>query len=250
VEPNSRFFAAIPGDLKFFPQSADSIKSSIRSEALVDPRIFSQLPFLSPDSGNGEEGVNYLRRLKGEAAEGTPTDATLNGGGKAPTDATSFAWKELRQSPRLRCSGSVRFRTEGSDVTMWGTLTDISLHGCYVEMNTTFPIDTKVDLVLKSFGIRIEARGTVRTSYPFLGMGICFGELEPGQEPQLKQLLDALTGRSGVSNVESARENGMKNYMKTVDLRAFLDEMTEFFRKNQLLSRDEFHKIAKRVRRS
>jgi preprotein translocase subunit Sss1 len=37
--------------------------------------------------------------------------------------------------------------------------------------------------------------------------------------------------------------------MGTVDLRAFLDEMTEFFRKNQLLSRDEFHKIAKRVRR-
>ena len=216
----------------------------------MDPRIFSELPFLPPDSSNGEEGVNYLRRLKGEAAESAPTDASANGGGRAPTDATSFAWKELRQSPRLRCSGNVKFRTEGSDLPMWGTLTDISLHGCYVEMNTTFPIDTKVDLVLKSFGIRIEARGTVRTSYPFLGMGICFAEIEPEQEVQLKQLLDALTGRSAVSNVESARENGIKNYMGTADLRTFLDEITEFFRKNQLLSRDEFHKIAKRVRRS
>ena len=215
----------------------------------MDPLIFSRLPFVSPDSGNGEEGVNYLRRLKGEPAEGAPADAAGNGGGGAPTDATSFAWKELRQSPRLRCSGSVKFRTEGSDVTMWGTLTDISLHGCYVEMNTTFPIDTKVDLVLKSFGIRIQVQGAVRTSYPFLGMGIGFAEIDPGQEMQLKQLLDALTGRSAVSNSESAREDGTKNYMGTVDLRAFLDEMTEFFRKNQLLSRDEFHKIAKRVRR-
>jgi hypothetical protein len=80
-------------------------------------------------------------------------------------------------------------------------------------------------------------------------MGIGFAEIDPGQEMQLKQLLDALTGRSAVSNSESAREDGTKNYMGTVDLRAFLDEMTEFFRKNQLLSRDEFHKIAKRVRR-
>ena len=106
-------------------------------------------------------------------------------------------------------------------------------------MNATFPIDTKVDLVLKSFGIRIQARGTVRTSYPLLGMGIGFADIEPGQELQLKQLLDVLTGQSAVSNGESARENGMKNYMGTVDLRAFLDEMTEFFRKNQMLCREE-----------
>jgi preprotein translocase subunit Sss1 len=37
--------------------------------------------------------------------------------------------------------------------------------------------------------------------------------------------------------------------MGTVDPRAFLNEITEFFRKNQLLSREEFHEIAKRVRR-
>ncbi|MGD0417110.1 MAG: PilZ domain-containing protein [Terriglobales bacterium] len=215
----------------------------------MDPHIYPGQPSLPSESSTGEEGVNYLRRLKGEAAEGAPADAGGSSGGKTPTDATSFAWKGLRQSPRLRCSGSVKFRTEGSDLSMWGTLTDISLHGCYVETNTTFPIDTKVDLVLKSFGIRIQTGGTVRTSYPSLGIGICFGELDPEQEVQLKQLLDALTGRSAVSNVESARENGMKNYMGTVDLKAFLDEMTEFFRKNQLLSRDEFHKIAKRVRR-
>ena len=62
---------------------------------------------------------------------------------------------------------------------MWGTLTDISLHGCYVEMNATFPVDTKVDLVLKSFGIRIHTPGRVRATYPSLGMGICFAEIEP-----------------------------------------------------------------------
>jgi hypothetical protein len=70
-----------------------------------------------------------------------------------------------------------------------------------LEMNTTFPDGAKASLVLKSFGIRIETPGTVRASYPFLGMGICFAEIEPVQQMQLKQLLAALAGRSAVSNV-------------------------------------------------
>ena len=132
---------------------------------------------------------------------------------------------------------------------MWGTVTDVSLHGCYVEMNTTFPVDTKVDLVLKSFGIRIEAPGTVRASYPFLGMGICFAEMEPAQQLQLKQLLAALAGRSAVSNGMSADENNLKDSLAAADPKSFLDGIAEFFQKNQTLSRDEFHQITKRARR-
>src|SRR5260370_31076297 len=174
----------------------------------------------------------------------------LKSGGEAPAAAKSGGWKERRQSPRLRCSGSAEFRTEASDVRIWGTVTDVSLHGCYVEMNTTFPIGTKVDLVLKSFGIRIEAPGTVRASYPFLGMGICFAEIEPVQQLHLKDLLGALAGRSAVSNGISAEEKSVKDALRSADPKAFLDEITEFFQKNQLLSRNEFHQIAKLARRS
>ncbi len=144
----------------------------------------------------------------------------------------------------------MEFRAEGNDARMWGTLTDVSLHGCYVEMNTTFPVDTRVDLVMKSFGIRIQASGTVRAAYPFLGMGICFAELDATEKVQLKQLLAALAGRSTVPHGGSADENGMKETLKAADPRAFLDEITAFFQKSPLLSREEFHQIAKRVRRS
>jgi hypothetical protein len=214
----------------------------------VDPRIYRAQPDLAPDSSNGDEGVDYLRRLKGPAPEGAPADA-LARGGEAPAAAKSVAWKERRQSPRLRCSGSAEFRTEASDVRIWGTVTDVSLHGCYVEMNTTFPIGTKVDLVLKSFGIRIETPGTVRASYPFLGMGICFEEIQTVQQLHLKDLLTALAGRSAVSNGISAEEKSVKDALGSADPKAFLDEITEFFQKNQLLSRNEFQQIAKRARR-
>jgi len=220
----------------------------------IDPRIFPApapaQPDLAPDPSNGDESVDYLRRLKGAAVEAAPADAVARGGGGAPAATNSNAWKERRQSPRLRCSGSAEFRAEGNDARMWGTVTDVSLHGCYVEMNTTFPVDTKVGLVLKSFGIRIEAPGTVRASYPFLGMGICFAEIEPAQQLQLKQLLAALAGRSAVSNGMSAEENSVKDTLASADPKAFLDGIAEFFQKNQTLSRDEFHQIAKRARRS
>ena len=220
-------------------------------EALVEPRIFPARaqPDLASDSSNGEEGVDYLRRLRGAAVEGPPTDAVARSGGEAPVPADSVAWKDRRQSPRLRCSGSAEVRTEGSDVCRWGTVTDISLHGCYVEMNTTFPVGTKVDLVLKSFGIRIETPGEVRASYPSLGMGICFAEIQPVQQLHLKDLLAALAGRSAVSSGISAQENSVKDALAAADPKAFLDEITEFFQKNQLLSRNEFHQIAKRARR-
>ena len=216
----------------------------------MDPHIYPGQPGLPSDPSNGDEGVNYLRRLKGAVAEGAPADASATSDSRAQADATSSAWKERRQSPRLRCSGSVEFRTEGSDVRMWGTLTDISLHGCYVEMNNTFPTGTKVNLVLKSSGVRIQAPGTVRTSYPFLGMGICFAGIEPEQQLQLNQLVDALVGRNAVSSGGPSQDHGMKDTLGSADPRAFLDKITEFFQKNQLLSRAEFYEIANWVRRS
>ena len=131
----------------------------------MDLRVYSG-QFGSPsDSCSGEEGVNYLRRLKGEVRNGVPADASAQSDGRSQTMTTTPALEERRQSPRLRCSGSVEFRTEGSDVRMWGTLTDISRHGCYVEMHATFPVGTIVNLVLTSCGIRIQAPGAVRTSF-------------------------------------------------------------------------------------
>lgn len=216
----------------------------------MDLRVYSG-QFGSPsDSCSGEEGVNYLRRLKGEVRNGVPADASAQSDGRSQTMTTTPALEERRQSPRLRCSGSVEFRTEGSDVRMWGTLTDISRHGCYAEMHATFPVGTIVNLVLTSCGIRIQAPGAVRTSYSFLGMGICFAEIEAKQQIQLNQLVASLVGHSAISSGGPPQDFGMKDTLGPVDPRAFLDKITEFFQKHPLLSREEFYNIANRVRRS
>jgi len=224
----------------------------------MDPFVFPEQPGLPTDSNTGEDGVKYLCRLKEAAAEGATADAAAKRGG-ATTPVVD--WKERRRSPRFRCSGSAEIRTEDSNGRMWGTLKDISLHGCYLEVSKTFAVFTKMDLVLKSCGIRIQARGEVRVSNASAGIGICFTEIEPGEKLQLNLLLAKLTGHSGASDggrtqVNHAKdeklakdEKPIKETLRTADPKAFLDQIAGFFEKNQVLSREELYEIAKRARR-
>ena len=80
-------------------------------------------------------------------------------------------------------------------------------------------------------------------------MGICFAEIEPGEQMQLKQLLAALSGRSTIYTAKSTEESGIKETLASADPRTILGEITGFFQNNQLLSRAEFYQIAKRARR-
>jgi hypothetical protein len=85
-------------------------------------------------------GADYLRRLKADQerplASPSPAPATVRAAlARAPDQQPNPA--ERRRSPRYNCEGSAEFRVEGSDVRTWGTLTDISVHGCYIEMTAT-----------------------------------------------------------------------------------------------------------------
>ena len=226
------------------------------------------------DADDSNESVNYLRRLKGTATEAGPGKAkTMDNKGsrtpaaaiaaavapvpvpvpaQAPAASPSFvspSFIERRKTPRLRCSGSLELRAEGTDVRLWGTLTDVGLHGCYVEMNTTFPIGTKVDLVLKSMSIRVETPGIIRATYPFLGMGMSFANTKPEQQQHLQQLLSALRSRSHFLTPDLAQHDEKKDPLASADPKALVDEITLFFRKNTALPREEFYQIAKRIRR-
>ena len=201
-----------------------------------------------PDSQT-TDGASYLRRLKSQPGEG-PSSTPASVGPIAAAPQNSVPEKDRRRSPRFKCAGSAEFTAEDSNVRMWGTLTDISLRGCYVEMSTTFPVDTKVALVLEASGIRFRARGTVRISYPFLGMGILITEIEPDQKVLLEQLLSALAKNSSSSQPEATPHNSANDLFVGADPIAFLNELKRHFDGKPLLSREEFFRIAKLCQRS
>ncbi|HTR26398.1 MAG TPA: PilZ domain-containing protein [Terriglobales bacterium] len=152
----------------------------------------------SPDGKRDKDaGTSYLRQLKMRNGEGLGVAA-------APAPSRPVApMKERRREKRYNCSGSAEIRTEGDNTRLWGTLKDISLNGCYVEMSTTFPVDTQVYIALEAYGIRTVAEAVVRTSYPSLGMGLCFMTLAPTQQRRLKEILTAAAGRKTVQGAGS-----------------------------------------------
>ena len=211
----------------------------------MDPYVTAE----QPDSRTTDDGASYLRRLKAQPGE-EPSSTPATVGPTAVAPQNSVPEKDRRRSPRFKCAGSAEFTAEDGNVRMWGTLTDISLRGCSVEMSTTFPVDTKVALALDALGIRFRTRGTVRISYPFLGMGILITEIEPDQKVLLEQLLSALAKSSSSSQPEATPHNSANDLFVGADPIAFLNELKRHFDSKALLSREEFFRIAKLCQRS
>jgi hypothetical protein len=217
----------------------------------MDPNVVHEQPGMGSAAGHPENGADHLRRLKAQLI----TETIGNASAAATLPGALPTLQERRRSPRFQCSGSIELHIPGSDVRVWGTLTDISLHGCYVEMPTTFPVDTEVSLNIESLGVRVSTRAKVRATYPSLGMGMCFCPLEPAQQAQLGQLLKMVTGqhrigKSVVPVAPAVSPDMNPNIFATADPQLLLDHLKEYFKANGLLSRDEFFAIAKRARRS
>ena len=161
----------------------------------MDPNVISDQPGLSEGQRRPtESGADHLRRLRAQAGGAnnalTPSPAAPFG-----VQEIRPAFAERRRSPRYQCTGSVEVRTDACPAPLWGTLADISLHGCYVEMPATFPLDTQVMLNIESCGFRFSTQATVRASYPSLGMGMCFTPMEAVQRTGLEELLKALVSQ-------------------------------------------------------
>ncbi len=143
--------------------------------------------------------VAYLRALKQPLAAHTaagaaparevPAQAAPNPEGSQTGIAGHFTGADKRRSPRYKCEGSVQLREQGCDVHTWATFTDVSVHGCYVEAQATYPAGTMLHMKLDASGIRMEVTGEVRINYPYLGMGIAFRKVSDENAALLRQLV-------------------------------------------------------------
>jgi len=141
-------------------------------------------------------------------------------------------------------------REEGCDVRTWSTFTDISLNGCYVEAQATYPAGTHLHMKLDANGIRLETKGKVRVSYPYLGMGIAFEEMANENACHLKQLLTSLS-RSRVimgPGVTSPHPSTgpIESLPAITDPEAAVRARIEFFEIHLILMRDDFVKLLKK----
>ncbi len=182
----------------------------------------------------------------GEASPGSHSEylrALLPDPGNNPEPSSST---EKRRYPRYKCEGSVEFRTESIDVRTWATVTEISSSGCYVEMQATSQVGTRVDMVIELKGIRVRAKGVVKTSYPLLGMGIAFTEMTEAEQAQLDHLLLRLAGGSSPSELvpkSSPSLSGAPDLLMITDPAVALNAVAKFFQTHRALSSEEFTEL-------
>jgi len=197
------------------------------------------------------DGIAYLMALRrGAGAAGPGTGAASASVGAATSDSTeTHQGSEKRRSPRYKCEGGVEMCEANCNVRTWATFTDISLHGCYVEAQATYPVGTVLRVKLEAKGRRIEATGNVRVSYPYLGMGISFVEMTEESREQLKELLLSLSQPSVIMGSgartpvpPAGRSEGMP---AVADAQSALRALTDFFEGHQILMREDFLRIVR-----
>jgi len=204
------------------------------------------------------EGISYLMALKrsgGDAARAAAparerdSGTETGGSGSAQSGAAepSYHGPEKRRTPRYKCEGSVEMRESSCSVHTWATFTDISLHGCYVEAQATYPVGTVLQLKLEANGVRVDCTGNVRVNYPYLGMGIAFVNMTEENEARLRDMLSTVLRPSVIMGPGIASSLPAGGPLEAVPLisdpTAAIQALMEFFENRQMLMRDDFLRI-------
>jgi hypothetical protein len=157
----------------------------------------------------------------------------------------SLPASERRASLRYKCEGSAEFRTEGVEMRTWARVTDISRNGCYVEMQATSPLHSAVNLMVEVDGIRVRAKGEVKTCYPLLGMGIAFGEMGEQDAAQLGKLLSRLAngGSLPTPGPETNPDLPTADLLMIMDPGAALTAIARFLQLNHSLTIEQFTQV-------
>jgi hypothetical protein len=199
------------------------------------------------------EGISYLMALKRSAEPVTAPTASESspdapaGSGTSPNSNDSFKGAEKRRSPRYKCEGSAEMCEVNCEVHTWASFTDISLHGCYVEAQATYPVGTVLRMKLEAHGHRVEAVGNVRVNYPYLGMGISFSEMTEENRARLKDLLVSISRPSVLMGPGIASSLPARGPLESVPLisdpSAAVRALIDFFESRQMLMRDDFLRV-------
>jgi hypothetical protein len=197
-----------------------------------------------------DEGVSYLLALKGTesaapapARETTPETAAQS----AFSEQSTYEGAEKRRTPRYKCEGSAEICEVGCDVHTWASFTDVSLHGCYVEAQATYPVGTTLALKLQTQHRKFEVTGVVRVSYPYLGMGIAFVETTDRDRAVLKELLASMSRPMMIMGPGIASSLPASGALQSVPLisdpMAALQALIDFFEDRQMLMREDFLRV-------
>jgi CheY-like chemotaxis protein len=95
-----------------------------------------------------------------------------------------------RTQARYACRLGAEVYRIGSSVPNHCCLTDLSSGGCYLEVALPFPPGSEVEIVVRTYELKLRLSGTVQTSHPGYGMGIAWQLRTKEEQNNVKKLTD------------------------------------------------------------
>jgi hypothetical protein len=104
----------------------------------------------------------------------------------------AIGYEEKRRSPRYSFIASAELIEERADVRIATRVSELSLHGCYLDMMNPFPKGTMVLVKISAGDAFFEAKSQIVYSQPNMGAGVGFLAVEPASQIVLERWLDEL----------------------------------------------------------
>jgi hypothetical protein len=97
--------------------------------------------------------------------------------------------QERRHAPRYSFIANAELVQEKSIVTITARVSELSLHGCYLDMVNPLPVRTIVLIKISSATDSFQAKGKVLYVHPGIGAGVIFVEVSPESQAVLQRWL-------------------------------------------------------------
>jgi PilZ domain len=99
---------------------------------------------------------------------------------------------DRRRNQRYPVTGTAVITAIGGAQGRAGHLADLSAGGCYIETDSPADVGTRLTVLMRLQHVEIVAFSVVRVSFPRVGMGLQFTDLNPSDAERLKILLGQL----------------------------------------------------------
>ena len=97
---------------------------------------------------------------------------------------------ERRRTPRYTFIASAELIEEASEVRIATRVSELSLHGCYLDMMNPFPVETVVLVKISAGDAYFQAKSKIVYAQTNMGAGVVFLEVEAEYQAVLERWLD------------------------------------------------------------
>lgn len=104
--------------------------------------------------------------------------------------------RERRRTPRYIFIASAELFEQQSEVRVASRVSELSLHGCYLDMMNPFPAGTLVLVKIFAGDLTFQSKAKIIYATPNMGAGLVFMDVEPKYDYILRRWLEeAAKGR-------------------------------------------------------